>query len=161
MVGTVMQGPSRRKAAVAMPDRRRLAAAASALVASFAVVLAIGAFTGGSPSYHATAGAVRLTVSVTPARHGLAGGGPVSVLRAPSLAQAASGRLSSAGVLQVSVAEGAYFVCVRPPGGWSVADPAVMQLPGWSCLSRVLRAGRARVTFRLTPAAARTQVSNP
>jgi hypothetical protein len=155
-----MRGPSQNEA-VAMPGRSRLAAAATALAASFAVVLAVGAFTGGSSSHHATAGAVRLAVSVTPALPSLADGRPVSVLRTRSLTQAASGRLSSAGVLQVSVTNGAYFVCVRLPGGWRVAEPAVIRLPGWTCLSRVLRAGRAQVTFRLTPAAARTQVSNP
>jgi hypothetical protein len=144
-----------------MLDRSRLVATASALAASFAVVLAIGAFAGGSPSHHVTARAVTLTVSAGPARHDLVRGRPVSVLRMPSLTQAVSGNLTRAGVLKASVAEGAYFVCVSPPGGWRVADPAVIQLPRWACLSRVLRTGRADVTFRLTPAAARTHVSNP
>jgi hypothetical protein len=36
-----------------MPGRSTLAAAASALVASFAVILAIGAVASGSPSHHA------------------------------------------------------------------------------------------------------------
>lgn len=145
---------------MAVLGRSRLAAAAGALVASFAVVLAIGAFTGGSPSQHATARPVTLTVKVTATRDGLVQGLPVTVLRVHSLTSAASGRVSSAGMLQGSVPSGSYLVCLRPPGGWSAADPDVIRLPGWVCISRVLSARSTDVTFMLTPAAGRTPLSN-
>lgn len=144
-----------------MLDRSRLAATASALAASFAAVLAIGAFAGGSPPHQATVRPVTLTISATAPRIDLVRSRPVSVLRIPSLTPVASGDLTRAGRLQVSVTAGAYLVCVSPPSGWMAAGPAVIKLPHWACLSRVLRTGRAKVAFTLSPAAAGAPVSTP
>ena len=144
-----------------MLDLRRLAATASALAASFAAVLAIGAFAGRSPAHQATVRPVTLTISATATRMDLVRSRPVSVLRIPSLTPAASGDLTRAGRLQVSVTAGAYLVCGSPPSGWRAAGPAVIKLPHWACLSRVLRTGGAKVRFTLSGAAAGNPVSTP
>ena len=144
-----------------MLDRRRLAATASALAASFAAVLAIGAFAGRSPAHQATVRPVTLTISATATRMDLVRSRPVSVLRIPSLTRAVSGDLTGAGRLQVSVTAGAYLVCGSPPSGWRAAGPAVIKLPHWACLSRVLRTGGAKVRFTLSGAAAGNPVSTP
>jgi hypothetical protein len=143
---------------VTTTGRNRVAAAASALVASFAVVLAIGAFTGGSSSHSGTVGPVRLTVDVTAVRPIVASGRLITVLRIGSLTQTASGRVSSAGVVHVKVAQGSYLVCVSPPKGWRVAGPVVIRMPRWACLSRTLRAGRAQITLSLIAASGRAGV---
>jgi hypothetical protein len=132
-----------------MLDRSRLAATASALAASFAAVLAIGAFAGGSRP-------VTLTISATPTNIDLVSGRPVSVLRIASLTPAASGDLTQAGRLQVSLTAGAYLVCVSPPSGWVAAGPTVIQLPHWACQKSVLRTRPAKVAFTLSHAAAGT-----
>jgi hypothetical protein len=144
-----------------MLDRSRLAATASALAVSFAAVLAIGAFTGGSSPHQATVRPVTLTISATSTRMDLVRSRPVSVLRIPSLTPAASGDLTRAGQLQVSVTAGAYLVCVSPPSGWVAASPAVIKLPHWACQSLHLRTSGAKVPFTLSPAAAGTPVSTP
>jgi hypothetical protein len=144
-----------------MLDRKRLVAIASAMAASFAAVLAIGALAGGSPPHQAPARHVKPTISATSARIDRARGRPVSVLRIPSLTRAVSGDLTGAGRLQVSVTAGAYLVCGSPPSGWRAAGPAVIKLPHWACLSRVLRTSRAKVAFTLSPAAAGIPVSTP
>jgi hypothetical protein len=146
-----------------MLDRRRLAATASALAASFAAVLAIGAFAGRSPAHQATVRPVTLTISATATRMDLVRSRPVSVLRIPSLTRATSGDLR-AGRLQVSVPAGAYLVCISQPSGLMEAGRAVInviKLPHWACLSRVLRTGGAKVRFTLSGAAAGNPVSTP
>ena len=143
-----------------MLDRRRLAATASALAVSFAAVLAIGAFAGGS-SDQATVRPATLTISATPTRIDHVRSRPVSVLRIPSLTPAASGDLNRAGRLQVSVTAGTYLVCVSPPSGWRATGPTVIMLPHWACLRSVLRTGPAKVAFTLSQTAAGTPVSTP
>jgi hypothetical protein len=144
-----------------MLDRSRLAATASALVASFAAVLAIGAFAGGSSPHQATVRPVTLTISATSTRIDLVRSRPVSVLRIPSLTPAWSGDLTRAGRRQVSVTAGAYLVCVSPPSGAVAAGPAVITLPHWACQRIDPRTGGAKVAFTLSPAAVGTPVSTP
>jgi hypothetical protein len=134
------------------------------MAASFAAVLAIGHFSGGSPPHpphHARVRPAALTIRATATRTDLVRSRPVSVLRIPSLTRAASGDLTRAGRRQVSVTAGDYLVCGSPPSVWRAAGPAVIKLPHWACLSRILRTGRAKAAFTLPPAAAGTPVSTP
>jgi len=132
---------------------RRLAAAGFAQVASFAVVLAVGAVGGGSPSpAHrfnltitvvaqggASAGGAltgKRSASSTPALSGKSspfGGRPVWILRIGSNVRVESGLLRAAGKPVTSVPKGPSLVCVSPPGGLRHIGPAVAGPAAWIC----------------------------
>jgi len=134
---------------------RRLAAAGFAQVASFAVVLAVGAVGGGS---HSPAHRFSLTVTVvaqsgasassagalggkrsassTPAlssKSSLFDGTRVWILAIGSDVRVESGLLKAAGRPVTSVPNGSNLVCVSPPGGLRHIGPAVAGPAAWIC----------------------------
>jgi len=132
---------------------RRLAAAGFAQVASFAVVLAVGAVGGGSPS---PAHRFSLTTTVV-AQSGTSAsgalGGKRSASSTPALSSKSSpfsrsrvwilrigfnvrvesGLLKAAGKPVTSVPKGSDLVCVSPPGGLRHFGPAVAGPAAWIC----------------------------
>ena len=173
LVGAVVRGPEGRTALAAL-NLRGFGGLALAQVASFAVVLAIGALGGGSPHHQAPAGGVRLGVTVLAGQGSEPGatagsrtgqrsprsarspflGRRVAVLAVSSPATVASGRLNSAGQMVAKVSEGSYVVCVNPPREWTAARPAAALMPGWTCAGVVVGHRPARLTLTLVTQAA-------
>lgn len=157
-----------------MLDRRKLVALLAALAVAFAVVLAIGEFTGqkakaapsptssGTPKVTARAKAsatpgkaalVKLTIRVvelTQAGQPLQGSA-VSVLRDGNLASVASGTLDVTLTYAPSVPAGQkYQVCLKPPGDWMSKGSDTYPLGDWICTTTDVGTAPPPVTFTLT-----------
>lgn len=149
------------------PNLRRLAAPIVAQAVSFVVVLVIGVlFVASPPSVHGPPAKVQpsaspaTTVTVTDfalsvqatANVPLAGR-QVTVLRAGTLASAASGALNSKGLFTAHVPVGSYQVCLSVPAGLEVVGGSASGLRGWACSAVRVQAGTgaSQVTFPLVP----------
>jgi hypothetical protein len=147
------------------PNLRRLAAPMVAQAVSFVVVLGIGVlFVASPPSVHRhlpkvqpsaspvpTVTVTLFALSVQATAHVPLAGRQVTVLRAATLASAASGALDSKGLFTAHVPVGSYQVCLSVPAGLEVADGSASGLRGWACSVARVQAGASRVTFSLVP----------
>jgi hypothetical protein len=132
---------------------------------SFVVVLVIGVlFVASPPSVHGSPPKVQpsaspaptVTVTVFPLNVQATGNVPlegrqVTVLRAGTLASAASGALNSKGLFTVHVPVGSYQVCLSVPADLEVAGGSASGLRGWACSVAEVQAstGASWVTFPL------------
>lgn len=143
-------------------DRLRLAAPWCAQVASFGVVLAIGAFLGHSSPPRASHQPARVQLSVrtrvtqprgtaSPCPHCQAtlfpaaspfGARLVVVLDTTTLRRAGLGRLSPWGEQSFLLPRGTYQVCLSAPARWRPAAPQLSGTPGWLCAGVALERPR-------------------